>query len=328
MSTNEERREAAKRKLEERLEAERQEARRKRITYLSIAGVLVVAIAAAIGFFSWRAWDNGRHVDCSYPEASESFDATLKLLNEQLAAAPARPVPADPATGQAAQQSKAQVQAAIDYLEEAKTKLRDEPSPPTRVLKDGKVTLTFGSDQGPIVLNLDRSMAPCSVSAMISLAKAGYYDAPCHLLFTGSPLDAVGCGDPTGSILGNPGWFLPDETPDHLPEGEPNPMTGASDVTYPRGSVIMLRQLQTSQYAPTSDNGNGQFFILLKDTPAATFQQLPFGGGTENLTMVGKADNKTIDILAGVAEAGTQENPLGFTEPKTPLVLTSAKVSE
>ena len=46
MTTNEERREAAKRKLEDRLERERQDRKRRRILIASISTVVVVAVVA------------------------------------------------------------------------------------------------------------------------------------------------------------------------------------------------------------------------------------------------------------------------------------------
>ncbi len=135
----------------------------------------------------------------------------------------------------------------------------------------GEVTVTLQLGGDPVVINLDRASAPCTVRSFESLAGQGYYDGtPCHRLGT-QGLFMLQCGDPTGAGSGGPGYSFGDEL-EHT--------SG-----YPAGTVAM---------ANAGPNTNGsQFFLVYQDTP------LP-----SNYTVFGKMDEASTQVIADIAHQG------------------------
>lgn len=77
--------------------------------------------------------------------------------------------------------------------------------PSDNIEKTGSTTVTLTINDAPVVLTVDRAMAPCAANAFISLAEQGYYnDTSCHKLSTGDA-KYLQCGDPSGTGNGGPG---------------------------------------------------------------------------------------------------------------------------
>ena len=177
MPTNEQRRQAAKRKLERQIErrAERARARRRTLTIASAVAVVVVVLVAAGLYFTL-----GRS---SSEDAQAAAPAPGGCTYNPLGEPASRPVK------------------------------QPDGNPP----RTGTVGLTLQTTQGAIPLTLDRAEAPCAVNAVVSLTQQGFYDnTPCPRLVTGQGLQVLQCGDPTGTGSGGPGYQYAEEPPKNL----------------------------------------------------------------------------------------------------------------
>lgn len=182
-------------------------------------------------------------------------------------------------------------------------------SPPstTDPPKQGSVTVTLNTNQGPIPLTLDRAKAPCTVESFVNLAGAGFFTGtPCHRLTTTPPLQVLQCGDPTGTGRGGPGYFVPDEPPTDLA-----PAANGTAV-YPRGVVAMA-----NKGTPTS--GGSQFFLVYANS------QLPpdytvFG-------TIGDAGLAVLDKVAAGGDDGSFAATAGGGAPKIKVTIDSVTAS-
>lgn len=157
-------------------------------------------------------------------------------------------------------------------------------------------TLALDTSQGPITLRLDHGKAPCTTTALVHLAKVGYYDGTtCHRLTT-SGIFVVQCGDPTGMGSGGPGFSQQEE--------------GLTGATYPRGTVAMAK---TS--APHSTGA--QFFLVYKDGSGLSADYTPVGTITKGLDAIDKV------AAAGVKPGGSP----GDGAPTLPLDLKKVTVA-
>ena len=146
---------------------------------------------------------------------------------------------------------------------------------PTKNLKALPRTITFYTNCGNIVVETVGKKAPVTITALTTLAKAGYFDQSlCHRLTT-QGLFVLQCGDPTASAGGSPtGWK--GYVDENLPTGK--------ILTYPAGTVAM---------ANSGPNTNGsQIFFVFGDS---TLQP--------NYTVWGKVTSG-LDILTSIASLG------------------------
>ncbi len=122
---------------------------------------------------------------------------------------------------------------------------------PNALLNSDRV-ITFHTNCGNIVISADTKDAPAAVTAMVSLAQAGFFNnSLCHRLTT-SDLWVLQCGDPTTSGEFQLPWWYPNE---NLP--------GNVNANYPEGTVAMAHRA----HDPNQPAQNGsQFFIVYKDT--------------------------------------------------------------
>lgn len=299
--TNEERREAARRKLEERLAHEHKQQQRRRIIWASGVGVVIVALLAVGGYYGYSAWDDSRHTECEYFEA-ETLTDKLDAANEQ-----GVPPDSTPEEIEARQRQ-------LDDLTPKAEADRPEPQPETRVRNSGEVMLTFNTDQGEIPVVLNRADAACNVAAMVWLAERGFYnDTICPRLTTRTSddiaegIEVMQCGDPTGTTLSGPGWSSPGEftkaqsfaTP---PDLQPNPLTGAYPVIFPRGTVAIANNGEP-------DSGSSQFFIVINDSALAP-----------EYTVVGAVDEAGLATLDRIKEGGLVAREGAEPAPDQPLV--------
>ncbi|MFT4199948.1 peptidylprolyl isomerase [Gordonia sp. (in: high G+C Gram-positive bacteria)] len=318
--TNEDRRLAAKRKLEARLAAERDRKRRSLNITIAILTVLALIVAATV---VWLAETFIGTVNCQWTKPDTTLAKTIqgrdKIINEQ---PPER---------------RAEAAKYMDELAAGVPKERNAAEPSSNVplpfpgthryvktgswLAGSTTPMTLTTNRGDLPITLDHASAPCNSAAIESLAKGGYYDGTdCHRLTNSANLKVLQCGDPTGTGMGNPGWNSPDEAPTDLKPvagAQANPMMpGSGPVTYPRGVVAIANS--NNAMLGRANTGGAQFFIVYSDS------QL-----TPDFAVVGHLDEagmKTLDDISktpivpgldGVKESG---------KPKTPVTIKSAKV--
>jgi peptidyl-prolyl cis-trans isomerase B (cyclophilin B) len=229
--TNEQRRQAAKRKLERQLQRRAERAKRRRIIGVIVT---VVAVVAAVGLVYWLAnlgdGDNtaaaNPTTEPSTPPAGKTSEGPCKYTET-----PAEPSP----------------------------KPVGLPTDPAETPKTGTVKVNLKTNQGDIPLVLDRAKAPCTVQSMEFLTNAKFFDGTkCHRLVTGEGLKVLQCGDPQGTGGGGPGFTVPDEKPTDLAQGQPG-QDGTPLSVYPRGTLAMA-----NTGAPNS--GGSQFFMVFGDS--------------------------------------------------------------
>jgi peptidyl-prolyl cis-trans isomerase B (cyclophilin B) len=122
---------------------------------------------------------------------------------------------------------------------------------PAKTIAEGRIwTGDLALNDVTLGISLDGAKAPQAVSAIISLAKSGFYTAAgstCHRLTTTATAKLIQCGSADGQGAGDPGFsFGPLE---NVP----------ADGVYPAGTIAMARSGST--YSQGS-----QFFITYADT--------------------------------------------------------------
>lgn len=284
MPTNEQRREAAKRKLDRQLARRAQRAKRRRryaVTGSAVAVVLVVAVVLLISFIRGDEQPD-RAAPPAAPPLAPSSSAALPIPS-QIAPPPTRTTPL-PASVDCQYQPSPQPPA---------KPVTPPPAGPTSA--QGTQQATLQTSAGPIPITLDRALAPCTVSSFTSLATQGFYnDSPCHRLVTNPGLQVLQCGDPTGQGTGGPGYTIPDEV---FPE-----------LTYGRGYVAMANTGQPN-------SGGSQFFLIYGDA------QLP--PSYTVFATISEAGLKTIDDVARAGDDGSLEPSPGGGKPNKKITITS-----
>ncbi len=292
MPTNEQRREAAKRKLDRQLARRAARAKRRR-TYAvaGSAGAVVLVIGLVVLITVLGGGDDGNADTAAAPSApaessEDSTDPTVSQTPEleipsERAEAPVRPQPLPPS-----------VDCQYPPVQAPAKPVNPPPAGPTPTT--GTVGVNLQTSAGTIPLTLDRGLAPCAVNSFLSLTEQGYFnDTPCHRLTTGQGLQVLQCGDPSGTGTGGPGYSFADET---WPE-----------LTYGRGYLAM---------ANSGPNTNGsQFFLVYGDA------QLP-----PAYTVFGTVSDEGLRILDQVARTGTQ-NGTPDGPPATPVTITTATIT-
>ncbi|AFA73247.1 putative peptidyl-prolyl cis-trans isomerase [Gordonia polyisoprenivorans VH2] len=314
--TNEQRREAAKRKLEERLERERAAARKRKVLIGSVSGVVVIAVLATATYFIVDKIQtdrfNASHTTCDYVAKDSNFKQIPTTVPAEIT---------DPA-------QRALYQEQIDKVKAGESKQKTAPMPDKTQAKDGTSTLTLTTTQGVVPVDLNRTGAPCNTGAVISLADHGYYDnSPCHRMTTAA-LKVLQCGDPTGTGLGQPGWTSPDEPPTDLkPSGQANPMTGQQAVTYPRGTVAIANS-GSAQQGEANSGGSAQFFILIQDGTLPASYAVVGTVVPDGMKVIDKVFAGGVNPGIGPNQTtGAYERTADDGSPKLPITIETAKVS-
>lgn len=182
MPSNEQRRQAAKRKLERQLQRRAEQAKRRRMITIGATVAVVVVVVVGVFYFTGRGDDQ--------PSASPSKGTDQ------------------------GQRAKAPTSGPCGYqpTPEPAAKPVDLPPDPKPTPSEGTVNVTMRLGQGDVGLTLDRAKAPCTVQSFEHLVKAGYFDdTECHRLSTSNSLSMLQCGDPSGSGSGGPGYQIKDE---------------------------------------------------------------------------------------------------------------------
>ncbi|MBZ8177890.1 peptidylprolyl isomerase [Corynebacterium poyangense] len=262
MSSNKQRGDAALKKLEKELHA-RDRAEKSgpvKVAVLALAAILV--IAGGIWYLATR--DSEESTTASDTETSSTPDTPdAPVLN----LARSQPLPET---------------VSCDYPD-AEQAAREVSKPATKdVSARGTVKVNLDTNQGPIGMELDRSVAPCAVNAIEHLAKEKFFDnTVCHRLTT-SGIFVLQCGDPTGKGTGGPGFRFANEYPATDTEGS------QQTVTYPRGTIAMAHSQQ-------KDSNGSQFFLNYQDST------LP-----PDYTYFGKIDDQGLATLDAIAAHGVQ----------------------
>lgn len=293
MATNQQRREAAKRKLERQLARRAERAKRRKIIGVGVTVGAVVVVAGLVVFFATRNSDdnaNAAKPDQASPSSETPPPPSPAAIPTQRAAEVKRPQPLpNPSTCDypASQGEKS-----------AKTAKAPQagPTPAT-----GKVNAVMKTTAGDIPVTLDRALAPCTVNSFVSLAKQGFYtDTACHRLGVSEGLQMLQCGDPNGDGSGGPGYTVKDE---NFPE-----LQGK----YGRGQLAMAK---TS--APNS--GGSQFFMVF-----GAAQLKP------DYTVFGEISDAGLQVLDKVAKDGIAPGGVGQDgstgKPKTEVKFTGITV--
>jgi peptidyl-prolyl cis-trans isomerase B (cyclophilin B) len=294
VSTNEQRREAAKRKLDRQL-ARRAERAKRRRTY-AVAGsaaavVLVVGLVVLIAALSGGSKQPDTAADDAPPAAPSSAanpESAQPPIPTEVAPVPKRST-ALPASVSCQYPPNPQQPPAKPV----------GPPPPGPVSSEGTQDATLQTSEGAIGLTLQRPLAPCTVNSFVSLAKQNFYSgSACHRLVTNPGLQVLQCGDPTGQGSGGPGYTIPDEV---FPE-----------LSYGRGLVAMANTGQPN-------TGGSQFFLIYGDA------QLP-----PSYTVFATISPDGLNVLDKVAKAGDDgslEPSPGGGKPNKPVTIKSVDLA-
>jgi peptidyl-prolyl cis-trans isomerase B (cyclophilin B) len=200
VATEKQRRDAARRQLQRRVDTRKQQDERRRRTTLiiSIAGTLVIAAVIAV-----------------FVVATNSDSKTSS------AAAGGTPATSG-TTGSTGSTGSAASGCAFTAGGNASRKVQ---LPSANVPKTGTAAVSVRTNRGTMTFTLDRAKTPCTVASFVSLVQQKFFDnTSCHRLTT-SGIFVLQCGDPSGTGTGGPGYTIPDE------------LTGAEK--YSRGVLAM-----------------------------------------------------------------------------------------
>lgn len=311
MSTNEQRREAAKRKLEHQIESRAAKARRNRIIGAAATAGVVLAVVALVLFFVNRSNEQAEaEAQQKAQQAAEQKEQAKKQAEEQkkqlaevkkAAAEQARKVKIPSKRMNPVPRPKA-------LPDPSSCKYPASPEPPAKevdppkakkVPASGTVDVMMKTTAGEIGLELDRALAPCTVNSMVSLIQQGYYDgSSCHRLGI-EGMQMLQCGDPTGQGTGGPGYTVPDEF--------------FKQIKYGRGIVAMANTGQPN-------SGGGQFFLVFGTAdlpPKYTVFGTISDGGLKTLDKVARKGIDAESLMQSQDGTGKPAREVKFTKVTT-----------
>lgn len=267
MASNQQRREAAKRKLQ------RQNQRRVQQAKAAHQRLMIVGVIAAVLVIAGGVWLISSLVSPGNDTAAKSGGAT------NAANAYGTGTDAPTATGQSGSASDTAAPTSTAPATECsypKGGTAAKPvQPPTDLNppKTGTVDATLTLNTGDVTIALDRANAPCAVGSFLSLAQQHYFDnTTCHRLTTAASLKVLQCGDPTGTGTGGPGYSFADE------------LTGKEK--YTTGVVAMANS--------GADTNGSQFFIVYGDSQLSP-----------NYTVLGKV-SAGLNVVQAIAAKGVK----------------------
>ncbi|HVW44763.1 MAG TPA: peptidylprolyl isomerase [Amycolatopsis sp.] len=280
MATNQQRREAAKRKLERQMVRRAERARRRRIVGVGVTVGAVVVVAGLVVFLTTQ---GGGSSGSAASPTSAAPSSEVQIPTQRVTEA-ARPTPLpNPTT--------------CNYPADSTQQADKKATPPkgTKVPSTGTVNVTLHSTVGDIPITLDRALAPCTVNSFLGLVDQNYYTGTsCHRLGT-EGLQMLQCGDPTGTGMGGPGYTVPDE---NFPQ-----------LTYGRGILAMAK---TSQ----PNSGGSQFFMVYGDAqldPDYTVFGSISDAGLQVLDKVARAGVDPASAAQSQDGTGAPATPVKFT---------------
>lgn len=277
MSTNKQRREAARRHLEHQLErrVEREAARRRFTLIASVVGTLVV-IAIVVVFVVAVGNDDKKSQAAHSGSPSGRPSASGPAFAAQRTSGPCGYVTANAAANPA---------------------LKDVGMPPDpKPTPTETLTVDFTTNRGVIEASLDGKSAPCTVQALAYLIDKKFYDnTPCPRVVS-SGIFVVQCGSGGTSTSGGPTFTIPDEN------------LAAAD--YSAGAIAMANTGQPN-------TGSSQFFFITKDSNANLGKQYTvLGHVTKGLDILQQVVAGGADGSSGQAVDGPPKLALTFETVK------------
>ncbi|WP_409492897.1 peptidylprolyl isomerase [Amycolatopsis sp. cmx-11-12] len=279
MPTNQQRREAAKRKLERQIVRQAEKAKRRKI----VGSVAVVGVVAIVAGAVWWIVSSNTGDDAASDASPSSAPPTPEVtIPTERAPMPKRATPlANPV--------------ACDYKADATKKASKQVNKPEGkdVSSNGTVNVVLKSTAGDIPLTLDKALAPCAVQSFISLSQQGYFnDTKCHRLGT-TGLQMLQCGDPEASGMGGPGYTMPDEA---FPE-----------IKYGRGLLAMAKTQQPN-------SGGSQFFMVYGEAELPAEYSVFGSISDDGLKVLDKVAKAGINAQAGTGDGtGPPNTEVKFT---------------
>lgn len=277
MPTTRQRRETARRRLERQIQRRQQAAAaRKRRNLVTAAAFGVLLVLGAVFLVVTQLDDGDPAPAAAEPTASASASAS------------AAPTPTrDPkkTNGPCAYTETAQ------SLSNPNAKDVGLPADPAKTPAAGTVPVSIDTDQGPMVLTLDRAAAPCAVQSFLFLTSKKFFDnTPCPRV-TDEGIFVLQCGDPSGTTSGGPTYNFKEEN--------------TAKATYGEGVVAMANSGQPG-------STGSQFFIIWKDSSSSL---------GKSYSVIGKITSG-LDVVKKVAAAGNDgSNQAGGGAPKLKITL-------
>ncbi|GAA1230312.1 peptidylprolyl isomerase [Prauserella halophila] len=289
MGTNQQRREAAKRKLERQLARRAERAKRRKIIGIGAAVGVVVLAAGLIVVLTGQDDEGAANAQ---GEPSSSAAPSEEGPSEEISIPDQRVEPAE-------RSEPLPNPTDCEYPEGGEAAKQVDPPNGQGISSQGTVEMTLSSTAGDIPVTLDRSLAPCAVNSFEHLAEQDYFtDTTCHRLGT-QGLQMLQCGDPTGQGAGGPGYTFADETFDEL--------------TYGRGILAMAN-------AGPDTNGS-QFFMVYGEASALPPDYTVFG-------TISDEGLKVLDEVAKAGHDGSLDPSPGGGKPNTEVRFTDVTVSQ
>lgn len=139
---------------------------------------------------------------------------------------------------------------------------RIKECPPVTVDKTKQYFATLNTSKGDVVIQLYPDKAPLAVNSFVFLAQKGWFDGnPFHRVISGFVAQS---GDPSGTGIGNPGYFFNNEI---------------SDLKFDKAGVVGM--------ANSGANSNGsQFFITFAAQPTLDGGYTVFGQVIQGMDVV------------------------------------------
>ncbi|MDQ3154207.1 MAG: peptidylprolyl isomerase [Actinomycetota bacterium] len=293
MPTNEQRRQAAKRKLDRQLTRRAERAKRRRTYAVAGSAAAVLLVVGLVVLITMLGRDDDVDSAAAPPDAAPSSAAPSSAAPSNAA-----PAPVEIPTQRAPEPVRPEaLPASVDCQYPADGRPPAKPvTPPAAgpTPTEGTVGITLETSAGAIPVTLDRALAPCAVANFVSLTEQGYLnETPCHRLTTGARLQVLQCGDPTGAGTGGPGYSFADET--------------WPDIRYGRGYLAMANS--------GPDTNGSQFFLVYGDAA------LP-----SDYTVFGTVSDEGLEVIDEIARAGAQGGaPDG--PPATPVQIQTAIIT-
>lgn len=284
MPTNQQRREAAQRKLERQL-IRRQEQERQRRQRLIVVGV--VATVLVIGGVVWFATTRGGSNNTAASEAGATGTAGTAATT----AAPKTP---------------------CTYTVGGKAAKAVKPPTNTSPANTGTLAATITLNGQQVGVTLDRAAAPCTVNSFVSLASQGFYNSsPCWRLTANSPLSILQCGDPTGVGNGGPGYTFADELTKTktYPKGTLAMANGGANAPSSNGSQFFI------VYADSTLSPEYTVFGKVSDAGMSVIEAIAAKGVKNNAQDGPPNDKVTIDSVSVPADAVTATGTYATATP-------------